>query len=396
MQSVRVIIAAAMVAFVNPLVAQAVTVDVGARTGSFDYRGAAPISPTSVIQLYFAKADSGARLGYAVVIRGPRWWYNAKTSMSALPAERIPAGGIAEQWQVGERRYEVVFDPQRSTLALFDTVVDLRESPVVLVTLSDTVGGKATVQRGAPSRMLLTREMENPVLQFVRSAPDVQAFATPPSLPALRGVDGTRLRAGMDTLHVWRMQGTDSTRTGTIIDELRVSDEGGQRVLRRSYRTIDDARGTSVDSMVDRLPSLAPLEHRSYGSNETTSIRFADGRVKGTIRPTTGDSVVLDSPVPEGIINFASFDLAVRAAPLAVGLQAEVPALLASQRAIAPLRIHVTRLEQIGGMRCWRVEAEFTGMPVIFWVSEETRTLCRQEMRPGPGVVLVFARPAGR
>ncbi|MDQ3951257.1 MAG: hypothetical protein M3282_13065, partial [Gemmatimonadota bacterium] len=47
--------------------------------------------------------------------------------------------------------------------------------------------------------------------------------------------------------------------------------------------------------------------------------------------------------------------------------------------------------DRIGTALCWRVDAEFTGMPVTFWVDQQSRRLCQQVMHVQPGVQILFA-----
>ena len=177
-RSVQTLILFGFIALATSAKSQAVTIDVDPRTTAFEYQAATPISPTSVIQMYFGKVDSGAMLAYAVVIRGPAGWYNAKSRVTSLPAARVPAGGIGEHWQVGERRYEVLFDPSLSTLSLFDTTVSLTNTKVVLVTLPPAPNGKAEVRGGVATDLFITRENRNVVMDFLRKAMDVRAFAS--------------------------------------------------------------------------------------------------------------------------------------------------------------------------------------------------------------------------
>lgn len=157
--------------------AQDVIVDLSGSSRSFDFQGAMPISPTTVIQMYFTRADSGATLAYALVVRGPTGWYNAKTHVERLPKERVAPRGVGEHWQVGARGYDVLFDPGAVTLSVFDSTVSLAASKTVLVTLPDDVGGKVRIESGAATDLFITRADRQPIVAFLRKAVDVQAFA---------------------------------------------------------------------------------------------------------------------------------------------------------------------------------------------------------------------------
>jgi hypothetical protein len=46
--------------------------------------------------------------------------------------------------------------------------------------------------------------------------------------------------------------------------------------------------------------------------------------------------------------------------------------------------------EEIGGRPTWRVEADFVGMPVIFWIDKATRAIRRQVIRMGPDAMVLY------
>jgi hypothetical protein len=70
-----------------------------------------------------------------------------------------------------------------------------------------------------------------------------------------------------------------------------------------------------------------------------------------------------------------------------------VPTFLASARVVSALRARVTGAETIGGEICWRVQVDFTGMPVTFWIGQTSRALRQQVMQIRPDVQILF-RPA--
>lgn len=148
----------------------------GPSTGSFSGFGATPISPTAVLQSYMDAAERGATLGYAVVIRGPARWYNTRTSYGEIASDSLPPDAVGQWWRVGERSYEIVYDRARQTLTLFDTVVDLRQSRVVLVTVPAELDGKATVVSGQPVAVTMGEPTSFSDL-FLPRAPEVRAFA---------------------------------------------------------------------------------------------------------------------------------------------------------------------------------------------------------------------------
>ena len=205
--------------------------------------------------------------------------------------------------------------------------------------------------------------------------------------------DASTLRLGADTLAVYAIRGSDTTLTGLIVDELTLHSEPGRQLLVRTYRTHDRLLGAGTDTLVDEFPSLTPVRHRSWRDRGGEQLDFSEGRVRGVLYLANGDSVVVDHPVPSAVINSSSFDLALRASALAPGWQATFPAFLSNSRSVTTLSARVAGLEEIAGAACWRVETEFAGLPVTFWIDRESRRLCQQVMVLQPDLRILFAAP---
>lgn len=207
-------------------------------------------------------------------------------------------------------------------------------------------------------------------------------------------VDARRLPIGTDSLAIYYVNGTDTTRTGTLRDELRMVEEGGRLVVRRVYGTVDRLLGTRLDSLTDVAETLEPVHHRSWTDRGREALDFASGQATGWLWLANGDSVRVQTAIAAGVINASTFDLALRASDLREGWQAEIAAFLPSARSVAALRARVAGVDSIAGDPCWRVEAEFTGMPVTFWISQRSRALRQQVMRLRPDAAILF-RSAG-
>lgn len=103
------------------------------------------------------------------------------------------------------------------------------------------------------------------------------------------------------------------------------------------------------------------------------------------------DSLRVDTKLAPGVIDGASFDMALRAAPLDAPWTGEFVAFLSNVRSTATLSARVTGVETIAGVPCWRVDALFASMPVTFWIERETRRLRQQVMEVGSGMRVLFA-----
>ncbi len=190
--------------------------------------------------------------------------------------------------------------------------------------------------------------------------------------------DGRRLALGVDTLAVYLVRGVDTTATGLIVDAVSVGEAGGRSVLQRVYETRDQVLGSRLDSLTDELTTLAPVRHRSRTSRSVAFLEFRPGRATGMLHMPNGDSLVVDVQLPAVVFNSSSFDLVLRASPLAEGWRAEIPAFLPNIRGVVTLHARVAGQEAVQGVPCWRVEAEFTGTPVTFWITRDGRKLRQQ------------------
>jgi hypothetical protein len=205
--------------------------------------------------------------------------------------------------------------------------------------------------------------------------------------------DARRLRPGVDSLAIYLVRGADTTRTGTLRDELAVVREGDRDLLRRVYVSSDRVLGARVDTLVDGLADLRPVRHRSRTERSAEALDFAAGRASGWLRLANQDSVGVDAAAA-GAYNASSFDLVLRASSLRDGWEATVPAFLPPARAISPMRARVTGVESVGGEPCWRVQAEFSGTPVTFWIGQSSRALRQQVLQVRPDVQILFRRAA--
>jgi len=206
-------------------------------------------------------------------------------------------------------------------------------------------------------------------------------------------VDGRRLQPGTDTLAVYVVRGGDTTRTGSVVDELRVIAGDDGAAIQRVYVTRDRVLGTGLDSIFDQLRTLSPIRERVSGTLRSGELAFLPGRVNGWMRFASGDSAAVEAPLTAGAYNAATFDLVLRAADLRAGWEADVQAFEPASRRVVPLMARVTGTERIDGHDCWRVAADFAGTDVTFWIDRDTRQLRQQVMDISPGVRMLFRSP---
>jgi hypothetical protein len=206
--------------------------------------------------------------------------------------------------------------------------------------------------------------------------------------------DGRLLRLTTDSLEVYVVRHGQSQRTGLIVDRLDTARVNGEVVLRRVYRTNDAVLGTSLDTLIDALPDLHARSVRTAGSRAIEELDWKGDRVTGAVEQKGKAERGIDERVPEGGgYSSASFDVILRASPLAEGYAVAVPA-FSGQEGAAVLTARVVGSEDISGYgETWRVDADFSGMSVSFWISKTSRRLVRQVMRIAPGAEIHFVAP---
>jgi len=215
--------------------------------------------------------------------------------------------------------------------------------------------------------------------------------STAHSQSAVPHPDARRLRFGTDSLEVYLVRHGQRQRTGLITDRLDTVRVKGELRLRRVYRTMDSVLGDGIDTLVDRFPDLQPrsvFSTSKLGGSERTT--WTAGRVAGTVALPNHVSHAIDTTIPPGTFSGSTFDLVLRSSPLATGYAVDVPS-FSGRQGVATLTAKVTAEEALPGSgRAWRVEANFAGLPVTFWIDQTSRRLLQQSMTVGPGVEVVF------
>lgn len=206
--------------------------------------------------------------------------------------------------------------------------------------------------------------------------------------------DARRLRLVSDSLEVYFVRMGQQKRTGVVVDRLDTVRVNGQTMLRRIYRTTDEVLGHGVDTLVDAYSTLEPQSVRSRSDRVTERLDWQGNRLVGVVEEADKPSRAVDSPVPPGWYNSASFDLILRASPLAEGYEVAVPT-FSGRQGSRVMTAKVTGSESLEGQGdTWRLDADFAGLPVTFWISKTSRRLVRQVMHVGPGTEIVFVAPA--
>lgn len=203
-------------------------------------------------------------------------------------------------------------------------------------------------------------------------------------------LDGRRLPLQVDTFAVFLVRGSDTTRTGSVVDEVR-ADQGR---LMRIYTASDRVLGEMLDTIVDVLRDLRPIAIKTRSSERVASLRYDSSNVSGWVRLPNGDSTTVQVPLSGPVFDGASFDLVVRASDLAEGDSLVAPSFIIGPNTVSPIAGAVVGSTLVDGHACWIFKANFAGMPVTFWIDKETRALRRQLMQLRVDIGILFTHPA--
>ena len=209
--------------------------------------------------------------------------------------------------------------------------------------------------------------------------------------------DAHRLPLQIDTFAVFLIRGGDTTRTGTVVDELRAD----KAQLIRVYWAADRVLGDQLDTIISAMDGLRPLAYKTHSSTRIASLAYHDAKVTGWVRLPNGDSTSVRVPLPGLVYDGASYDLVVRASNLADGVSLVAPSFIIGPNAVSPISGVVKGSAPVDGHSCWVFQANFAGMPVTFWIDKGNRALRRQLMQIQVNTSILFAhassaRPSGR
>ena len=204
---------------------------------------------------------------------------------------------------------------------------------------------------------------------------------------------------GVDSLEIHILQGVTAQRVGMLWDELSMVSAEGEPALRRVYRTENSAFGPTLDSTFSRWSNLTPLSHRSDGRQSSVAVSYHADSVLGRRSLNGSPERSIRRALTSGIYDGASFDLLVRAAPLAPKYELTVPGYVSVTDTIARLSARVVGSERIRladgaeGPEVWRVEMDFAGLASTMWIAKADRRMVRQTIRLTPQLSMLMVRP---
>jgi hypothetical protein len=179
------------------------------------------------------------------------------------------------------------------------------------------------------------------------------------------------------------------------MDLCQISSNMPRPTLTRVYRIDDALLGNRVDTIVDAWKSLSPRKYHSHSTSETVQLDWEGTRLRGIIKPSDKPSLAaVDEEFRQDAFDGASLDLILRASPLAPNYAVAVPVYVEGH-GIITVTAKVAAEEVVDGHASWRVDADFGGLPVSFWIAKDTRQLIKQVMHVS-GAELEFVAPPSR
>jgi imidazolonepropionase-like amidohydrolase len=211
----------------------------------------------------------------------------------------------------------------------------------------------------------------------VRGSRPARAAADPAPAP-----DASKLAMGRIVYRV--VVGADTSG----VDTMGVVAQDGRLVFTEASHT----PVFSMDARVEMAtPSLAPLVSelvQEMGGNRIQAgLRYADGRVTGTLKMPAafGGETALDSPTPGAVYDAAALYPVIAALPLRTGAAWTLPVYTTYVRQVAPYRVEVGAVETVqtgmGAVPAWRVQVTAGAFTQVMWISEaEPRWLVATEI----------------
>ncbi len=207
-------------------------------------------------------------------------------------------------------------------------------------------------------------------------------------------IDGTRVRPGR-AVFAWEMiRGDQKMPVGTLTDEITLAQEGGRPVLRRVL-SLQAMMGSLVDSTTSDARTLAPISERAHQPRRAVALDFDGRRVRGSITPTGGAPTAVDTASPRPAFNPGSWDLVLRALPLAEGLAVRYAVFDVDQPGERWYSARVVGVERPEGTtaEAWKVEMERGATKVTAWIDRSTREVLRVETAMGGGILRQTRQP---
>lgn len=219
-------------------------------------------------------------------------------------------------------------------------------------------------------------------------AASVGAQPAPPRLllPGDSLLDGGRLAPGTVRYTLTAWQGAAPIPLGRITDR-QWRDSSAAGVVVRRVMTVERGGVQVVDSTATDARTLAPQRHAAQQPTRRFTLAYAGRRVKGSLAPEGFPGVPLDTLLATPFFDAASWDLVLRALPLAPGVHVQLP-VYDLDGGLHPVELRVTGRATVQGEEAHVVVFTLAAnRESTVWVGAASGRLLRMETLVG-GVLL--------
>lgn len=209
------------------------------------------------------------------------------------------------------------------------------------------------------------------------------------------------LRERVDSTRVWRISGEERRKGPLQIQTVERIEDRGEELLRVTF-TLESERGGLYDTTTLRLPSLAPVAHKSRpapgGPWRSLDVTYGDGTIAGTVAPPDSAARSFEVAVREPVFDPGVMNVLFAVLPLEVGYEARIPVFSHEAREVEHHGIRVTgegeRPFRGDTVEVWEVEMVLPSGPTFrASIDKETGKLVRGEVRLGPEMRVVTTPP---
>ena len=228
------------------------------------------------------------------------------------------------------------------------------------------------ISHGPMSRLHLVASIA--LAAALQLAPATEASAQADTLRAgSPAIAALTLHPGIDSSDTYAIRNGERRLVATYIEEtLRTPD--GYLIVGRNVRP--DGATLSLDSIVLAPRTLLPLRHADAVRGGRMTVRFADGRMRGTAVDASGGSTTIDSIVPPGLFDYSVAMRVVNLLPLRAGYTVVIPS-YDIRRGLQHTRVTVMAEEtiEVRGRPepAWKVEADYGRFKATRWIHRESR-----------------------
>lgn len=221
---------------------------------------------------------------------------------------------------------------------------------------------------------------------FAAASPQSSSIV-PPTHSVMAVPNARVLKLG--TLHgsVYVVTGSDTTLDGTFEEQLLTYGDSIIRI-RRGQSTV---LGTTLDTIIDRIPDLHPFLYSLHSDKGTNRVVFHGNQYEASRTTASGQPSSRSGSVPEGAWDMPTNALVVGASQLESGVTLAFTVVYPGADVVGTVEAVVGGVEEIRGQPCWRVTLLFNHeVFATAWVNKKTRRIDKQVAPMDPTRTLVM------